>query len=121
MEDLNSGFKNSRKKIEKEIYQTFERMLIEKLNYLVFKNRDANVPGGLYNAYQLTGKYEGDSEMRGQNGIIFYVPAWYTSQTCPVTGFTNLFRLRYTNIAEAKDFFNRFNTYKIKQVCKCLF
>ena len=35
MEDLNSGFKNSRAKVEKQGYQKLEKMLIDKLNYLV--------------------------------------------------------------------------------------
>ena len=36
-EDLNSVFKRGRFKIEKQIYQKFEKMLIEKLNYLMLK------------------------------------------------------------------------------------
>lgn len=38
MEDLNSGFMNSRKKVEKQVYQKFEKMLTDKLNYLVEKD-----------------------------------------------------------------------------------
>lgn len=37
MEDLNRGFKRGRFKVERQVYQKFENMLISKLNYLVFK------------------------------------------------------------------------------------
>ena len=39
MEDLNYGFKRGRFKIERQVYQKFENMLISKLNYLVDKRR----------------------------------------------------------------------------------
>ena len=35
MEDLNFGFKRGRFKVEKQVYQKFEKALIDKLNYLV--------------------------------------------------------------------------------------
>ena len=38
MEDLNKGFKRGRFKVERQVYQKFENMLISKLNYLVFKS-----------------------------------------------------------------------------------
>ena len=36
MEDLNFGFKRGRFKVEKQVYQKLEKMLIDKFNYLVF-------------------------------------------------------------------------------------
>lgn len=39
MEDLNRGFKRGRFKVERQVYQKFENMLISKLNYLVFKEK----------------------------------------------------------------------------------
>ena len=54
MEDLNFGFKRGRFKVEKQVYQKLEKMLIDKLNYLVFKDKLPNEAGGLYNALQLT-------------------------------------------------------------------
>ncbi|MCD4693231.1 MAG: type V CRISPR-associated protein Cas12a/Cpf1, partial [Calditrichales bacterium] len=54
MEDLNFGFKRGRIKVEKQIYQKFEKMLIDKLNYLVFKNEENPFePGGKLKALQL--------------------------------------------------------------------
>jgi CRISPR-associated protein Cpf1 len=38
-EDLNSGFKRGRQKIEKQIYQKLELALAKKLNYLTMKTK----------------------------------------------------------------------------------
>ena len=37
LEDLNAGFMRGRQKVEKQVYQKFEKMLIDKLNYYVDK------------------------------------------------------------------------------------
>lgn len=58
LEDLNKGFMRGRQKVEKQVYQKFEKMLIDKLNYLVDKKADAAQSGGLLNAYQLTSKFD---------------------------------------------------------------
>lgn len=88
MEDLNTGFKRSRQKIEKSIYQKFELALAKKLNFVVLKDAQQNTPWSVNNAYQLTPKVDnyGDIEARKQVGIILYTRANYTSQTDPVTG-----------------------------------
>ena len=72
--------------------------MIDKLNYLVFKTKDANQVGGLYKALQLTNKFTSFKELGKQSGFLFYVPAWNTSKIDPVTGFVNLFQLKYENI-----------------------
>lgn len=109
MEDLNSGFKNSRVKVEKQVYQKFEKMLIDKLNFLVDKKECISNNGGMLHAYQLTQKFESFSKMSSQNGIIFYVPAWLTSKIDPVTGFVDLLKPKYTSIEAARSFINSFN------------
>ena len=53
MEDLNYGFKRGRFKVERQVYQKFETMLINKLAYLVDKSRAVDEPGGLLKGYQL--------------------------------------------------------------------
>ena len=54
LEDLNKGMKNSRKKFEKQVYDKFETMLINKLSYITDKQvSDKKAEGGLLNAYQL--------------------------------------------------------------------
>lgn len=113
MEDLNTGFKRSRMKVEKQVYQKFEKMLIDKLNYLVFKDREPHQPGGLYKAFQLTNKFVSFEKMGKQNGFLFYVPAWNTSKIDPTTGFVNLFGgIKYENIENSKKFFDKFKTIR---------
>lgn len=108
MEDLNIGFKRGRFAVERQVYQKLEKALIEKLNYIVFKDKDENQPGGLYKAFQLTNKFESFSKMGKQSGFVFYQPAGYTSKIDPTTGFVNLFYVRYENIENAKAFFGKF-------------
>ena len=103
MEDLNLGFMNSRKKV----YQKFERMLTQKLNYLVDKKLEPTEMGGLLNAYQLTGVRKD-----GQDGIIFYIPAWLTSKIDPTTGFVDLLKPKYNSVSASKEFFNKFDEIK---------
>ena len=110
LEDLNSGFKNNRTKVEKQVYQKFEKMLIDKLNYYADKQIDPEKEGGLLNAYQLTNKFESFKKEGVQNGIIFYVPAWLTSKIDPVTGFVDLMKPRYSNVEESKSFLSRFKS-----------
>jgi CRISPR-associated protein Cpf1 len=112
MEDLNFGFKRGRQKVEKQVYQKFEKMLIDKLNYLVDKNKKVNEPGGLSNAFQLANKFESFQKMGKQNGVFFYVPAWNTSKTDPVTGFVDLLKPSYENLGQAKEFFGRFKSIR---------
>jgi hypothetical protein len=109
LEDLNFGFMRARQKIEKQIYQKFEKMLIDKLNYLVDKKSSAGKLGGLLNAYQLTNKFKSFREMGKQNGFLFYISAWNTSKIDPLSGFVNLFDTRNVNtIDKAKAFFEKF-------------
>lgn len=110
MEDLNFGFKRGRFAVERQVYQKFENMLIEKLNYLVFKNKSPKEPGGVLNAYQLTDKAKNVSDVYRQCGWIFYIPAAYTSKIDPKTGFVNMFDLKgITNVSKKREFFSKFD------------
>ena len=120
MEDLNFGFKRGRFAVERQIYQKFENMLIEKLNYLVFKDKKVTEPGGVLNAYQLTNKSANVSDVYRQCGWLFYIPAAYTSKIDPKTGFANLFITKgLTNVEKKKEFFDKFDTirYDTKEDC----
>lgn len=109
MEDLNFGFKRGRFAVERQVYQKFENMLIEKLNYLVFKDKGVTEPGGVLNAYQLTDKSTNVSDVGKQCGWLFYVPAAYTSKIDPKTGFANLLNMKdLTNVAKKRMFFSKF-------------
>ncbi|HRP68199.1 MAG TPA: type V CRISPR-associated protein Cas12a/Cpf1 [Turneriella sp.] len=117
MEDLNFGFKRGRFKVEKQVYQKFERMLIEKLNYLVFKDKKNDDAGGVLKAYQLTNKFESFKKLGKQSGFIFYVPAALTSKIDPKTGFVDYLKPRYESIDKAKSFIKNFESiyYNSKQ------
>ena len=120
MEDLNFRFKRGRFAVERQIYQKFENMLIEKLNYLVFKDKKVTEPGGVLNAYQLTNKSANVSDVYRQCGWLFYIPAAYTSKIDPKTGFANLFITKgLTNVEKKKEFFDQFDSirYDSKEAC----
>ena len=104
LEDLNFGFKRSRFGVEKQVYQKFENMLVSKLNLLIDKNAAPDADGGLLRAYQLTNKFDGVNKGK-QNGILFYVPAWDTSKIDPATGFVDLLKPRYTDVAASQRLF----------------
>lgn len=112
LEDLNTGFKRGRQKVESSVYQKFEKMLIDKLNYLADKKKSPEEVGGILNAYQLTNKFVSFQKMGKQSGFLFYTPAWNTSKIDPVTGFVNLFDTRYETREKAKDFFCKFDSIR---------
>jgi hypothetical protein len=99
LEDLNMRFKQVRGGIERSIYQQFEKQLIDKLGYLVFKDdRDPESPGGVLNGYQLVAPFNTFKDLGKQTGIIFYTNAEYTSKTDPITGY----RKHISNTASQK-------------------
>lgn len=110
MEDLNFGFKRGRFKVEKQVYQKFEKMLIDKLNYLVFKEIPPKDPGGSLNAFQFTSKFDSFQKLGRQSGMIFYVPAAYTSKIDPVTGFYNFLNPKALTVRANQEFFQKFDS-----------
>lgn len=109
LEDLNFGFKNSRNKIEKQVYQKFEKALIEKLNFVINKeDADPSAPGGKYNGLQLTKKFKSFKELGRQTGILFYIPAWNTSNIDPTTGFIDFIKPKYESVEQSKKLFGKF-------------
>lgn len=116
LENLNTGFMRGRQKVEKSVYQKFEKMLIDKLNYVVDKTARNNEPCGALKALQLTYDYETFNRTQKGNvrqcGFLFYIPAWNTSKIDPTTGFVNLFDTRLASIAEIKGFFSKFDRIK---------
>lgn len=109
LEDLNFGFKRGRQKFERQVYQKFEKMLIDKLNYYADKKLPKDQKGGLLHAYQLTEKFESFQKLGKQSGFLFYVPAWNTSKIDPTTGFVNLFYTKYESVNNSKAFFGKFS------------
>lgn len=115
LEDLNMGFMRGRQKIERQVYEKFEKMLIDKLNYYVDKQKNADEPGGLLHALQLASKFESFKRLGKQSGCIFYIPAWNTSKIDPVTGFVNMLDTRYENIDKARGFFFKFDSIRYNE------
>ena len=105
LEDLNTGFKRGRQKIEKQVYQKFELALAKKLNFLVDKSKDAGEIGSVTKALQLTppvANYQ-DIENKKQVGIMLYTRANYTSQTDPGTGWRKTIYLKKGSEKSIKD------------------
>jgi CRISPR-associated protein Cpf1 len=112
LEDLNYGFKRGRFNVERQIYQNFEKMLIEKLNFLVFKNNSFSPDyGNILNGLQLTAPFGSFKELGKQSGWLFYVNASYTSKIDPQTGFANLFNMKDAK-KDTKSFFEKFTEIK---------
>jgi CRISPR-associated protein Cpf1 len=87
LEDLNSGFKRGRQKIEKSVYQKLELALAKKLSYFVCKGTPAGQSGSATNAYQLCPLVSNFGDIKGKQwGILFYTRANYTSTTDPISG-----------------------------------
>lgn len=105
LEDLNTGFKRGRQKIEKSVYQKFELALAKKLNFLVDKSAKLGEIGSVTNALQLTSPVNnyGDIENKKQMGVMFYTRANYTSQTDPVTGWRKKIYLKKSSDKSIKE------------------
>ena len=112
MEDLSYGFKKGRFKVERQVYQKFETMLINKLNYLVFKDISITENGGLLKGYQLTYIPEKLKNVGHQCGCIFYVPAAYTSKIDPTTGFVNIFKFKDLTVDAKREFIKKFDSLR---------
>ena len=110
LENLNLNFKRSRMKVEKQVYQKFEKALIDKLNYLVFKDKGYGEAGSFAQGLQLTAPFESFERLGRQTGVVYYVAPSYTSNVDPRTGFVNLFGLsfNYESVVKAQAVICRF-------------
>lgn len=110
-EDLNIGFKRGRFAIEKQIYQNLELALAKKLNYLVFKDAEESEEGHHLKALQLTPPVQNFQDINKQCGIMFYIPASYTSAICPVCGFRKNISTPIKNLEENKKLIKNFSIF----------
>jgi len=115
LEDLNMEFKRGRQKVEKSVYQQFEKALIDKFNYIADKHIDSDKVGGILNGLQLANKFEGFNKMGKQNGFIFYIPAWKTSNIDPVTGFVDFLHPRYESVEKSRAFICKFKSIRFNK------
>lgn len=109
LENLNMGFKRGRFAVEKQVYQKFERALIEKLNYLVFKDKKEHEAGHPLKAFQLTKKFQSFEKLGTQSGILFYTAAGYTSKTDPLSGYMQTLYHKF-DPKNTRDFFASFDS-----------
>jgi CRISPR-associated protein Cpf1 len=112
LEDLNRGFTNSRKKVEKSVYEKFETALVEKLKYLILNKKEAQKNAQkMLSAFQLVNnqKY---TKIFKQSGFLFYVPADYTSKIDPITGFVDFLKPKYEDVGKAQAFFKKFSSIR---------
>jgi len=84
--------------------------LIDKLSYLVFKDKVATEAGGYLNAYQLAAPFESFEKLGKQTGILYYVRADYTSKIDPVTGFIDFLKPKNNKWRKSKTFFETFES-----------
>lgn len=116
LENLNRSFMQIRGGIEKSVYQKFEKMLIDKLGYIVDKTKAITENGGALHAVQLADTFDNFNKYQNglvrQCGFIFYVPAWCTSKIDPTTGFVSALKSKYENIAASKAFFGNFESIR---------
>lgn len=135
LESLNKKFTTSRSAaFGPAVYAQFQNALLNKLSYLVLKDRKPMEEGGILNGYQFSFvPKDGIGDNPKQFGRVFFIPAGYTSKIDPVTGFTSLFnfseyessnknaekfiagfdsiRINEDNVAEFKFDYSKFKTY----------
>lgn len=119
LENLNRSFMQIRGGIEKSVYQKFEKMLIDKLGYIVDKDKAPTENGGALHAIQLADTFENYNKYQSgivrQCGFIFYVPAWCTSKIDPTTGFVPMLKCKYENIESSQTFFSKFDSIRYNE------
>jgi CRISPR-associated protein Cpf1 len=90
-------------------------MLIDKHNYLTYKDRKPDEAGGILRGYQLAQHFTSFQRLGKQSGFLFYIPAAYTSKIDPVTGFVNHFNFNdITNAEKRKAFFMKMERIEMR-------
>ena len=114
-EDLSCDFKNSRMKIESNIYKTFESELINKLSCCYNKHKEKGECGSIENPYQLTPPAKDFTKAGTQFGWVFFLNPAYISKISPETGFINIFKFKdITNFEKRKKFLTAFKRITLK-------
>lgn len=103
LEDLNSGFKRGRQKIERSVYQNLELALAKKFNYLVQKDAIDGSPGSVTQGLQLTPLVSNYGDIKKQFGIMLYTRPNYTSITDPVTGWRKTIFIQNGSLKTIRD------------------
>jgi CRISPR-associated protein Cpf1 len=118
MESLNKKFMTHRSaSFGSAVYSQFQRALLNKLSYLVLKDRKPLEKGGILNGYQFASCPDKIEESPVQYGRVLFVTAGYTSSIDPVTGFASLFSFdEYEDSDEkAKKFTAGFDIIRVNE------
>lgn len=118
MESLNKKFMTRRSaSFGSAVYSQFQKALLNKLSYLVLKDRNPLEEGGILNGYQFASSPDKIEEQPVQYGRVLFVTAGYTSSIDPVTGFVSLFSFNeYEDSNEkAKKFTNGFDIIRVNE------
>jgi CRISPR-associated protein Cpf1 len=81
------------------------------LNYLVFKNYKEGQSGHYLKAYQLTPPIQNFQDIGRQCGVMFYIPASYTSAICPVCGFRKNISTPVGKLEKNKELIDKFTIF----------
>ena len=113
IDGLETGFRQARQKFEANIYDSFLVSLVNKLNYLVFKDAKNGEAGHYLNAYQLANKFDSLKMIGKQSGAMLVTNSSFCTSMCPRTGFVNLVRLKNNlSVKKAKVVLKQFESLK---------
>lgn len=99
LEDYSGSFVQGRMKNMKNVYQQFQKALLQRLSCYVEEGK------GYGDAIQLACPVSSLEDLKGQSGIVYFVNPSYTANIDPTTGFANLYYndFRYDSLKKAKE------------------
>lgn len=114
-DNVSTSFVSSRGKIEKNVYQALQAALVQKLNYLCFKDTEDDEDGSFKNGLQLTYPYMNPNDISTQNGIVFFLSSWGISGMDPTSGYLNLLLSKYVNMKQYKEFIRKIDSMRFDE------
>ena len=108
-DNVTTGFVSKRGKIEKNVYQQIQGAVINKLNYLTFKDVPDEALGSYKRGLQLSNAYKDPKDISTQSGIVFFLSSWGISTTDVKTGFINVLPTKYVNKDRYIEFLSKFD------------
>lgn len=99
LEDYSGTFVQKRMKNLKNVYQQFQKALLQKLSCFVPEGK------GFADAICLACPVSSLDDLKGQSGIVYFVNPSYTANVDPATGFANQYyeAFVYESVKKAKD------------------
>ena len=110
LENLDMEFKRARQGFEKNVYQQFERDLVNRLSLLIDKHEHDRTRTTLQLA--TPSKTQEERTRFPQNGIVFFMnPSWIT-KTDPLTGFVNRLNTHYESVEKTQELLSKFDSFR---------